>query len=73
MAVVQKAVQDAGAHHRVAVHAAPLADSSVAGYQYAPALVASAYQLDEQMGCIGLKRQIAEFSNDQQLGLALVT
>src|SRR5258708_12159919 len=70
MAVMEQAVEDGGCHHGVAKHCSPLADRAIAGDQHAAPLVAPRDELKEQMRSIGLKRQIAELVDDQQLRLA---
>src|SRR6185312_1314168 len=53
----------------IAEHSAPLADRAIAGEQQAAALVAARDELEEEMRGVGLEWQIAEFIDDQQLGL----
>jgi hypothetical protein len=55
------------ARHRITEHGAPLADRAVAGEEQTAALVAARDELEEEMGGIGLKGQIAELVDDQQL------
>jgi len=69
MAVVEQPIEDGGGHHLVTKHLTPLHDWAVGGDQYAAALVAAGDQLEEQMGGIGLQRQVAQLVNDQQLAL----
>jgi len=57
MAVVKKPVEDCCCDDGVPKDAAPLADVTVAGDQGAPALVALADELEEQMGGVGCVRQ----------------
>lgn len=69
MAVVQQPVQDCGGDHRIAEHAAALRRRAVALHKHRAALVAAAHQLEEQVGSVGLERQVALLVDDQQLGL----
>ena len=69
LAVVQQPVEYRRRHYRIAKHAAPLANCAVAGDQHRAALVAPRDQLEEQMRGVGLEQQIAEFVDNQQLGL----
>ena len=55
----------------IAEHRAPLGDAAVRGDQHRPRLVTAADQLEEQVGGIGLQRQVAEFVDDQQLRLGV--
>ena len=55
----------------VAEHGAPLADRAVRGQQHAAALVAARDELEEEVRGVRLERQIAEFVDDQQLGLGV--
>jgi len=71
VAVVKQAIEDGGGHHRVAEHGVPFADRPVGRHQHGAALVATAHQLEEQLGDVGRERQIAEFVDDQELGLAV--
>ena len=70
--VVEQAVEDGGRYYGVAEHGAPFADGAVRGHQHGAALVATADELEEQVRGIRLERQIAEFVDDQQLGLGVV-
>ena len=55
---------DRASHHRIAKHAAPLADRALL-VSHRAALIAARHQLEEQMRGVGLKRQIAELVDDQ--------
>jgi hypothetical protein len=70
VAVVQEAVENGRRDHRIAEHAPPFADRSIAGDQETAALVAPRDELKEEMRRIGLERQIAEFVTISSLGLA---
>jgi hypothetical protein len=65
LAVVKQPVEDRGGDHGVAEDAAPFPNGSVRGDQCRTALIAPADQLEEQMGGVGLERQIAEFVDDE--------
>ena len=60
VAMVQHAVEDGGGGVRVAKDHAPFRYGAVAGDEEATALIAPRHQLEEQMGDLGLERQVAE-------------
>jgi hypothetical protein len=72
VAVVKEAIEDRGGHHRIAEHRAPLADTAVASEQDGALFVAAADQLEKEVRGVGLKRQIAELVDDQELWLGEV-
>ena len=72
VAVVEKAIEDGGSHHGVAEHGAPFPDGSVGRHEHGAALIASADKLKEQVGGIGLERQVAKFVDDEELRLGVM-
>jgi hypothetical protein len=70
VAVVQQTIKDRGSDHRVAEDRAPLADTAVAGKRGRASLVTAANELEEEMRGIGLKGQIPDFVDDQELWLS---
>lgn len=69
--MVEQAVEDGGGHHRVAKDLAPLGDVAVAGDQQTATLVAARDKLEEQVRGTRLKGQVAQFIDDQELGLGV--
>jgi hypothetical protein len=72
VAVVQQPIQDGGGHDGVAEHAAPLGNRAVARHQHGATLVSPAHELEEQVRCVRLERQVAQLIHHQQLGLGEV-
>jgi hypothetical protein len=72
VAVVKEAIEDRGCHHGIAEHRTAVADAAIAGEQDCALLVPAADQLEEEVRGVGFKRQIAEFVDDQELGLGKV-
>src|ERR671922_2177813 len=64
VAVVEQPVEDRGRHHRIGEHHAPFADAAVRRDEHRAALVAPADELEEQVRCIGLERQISELVHE---------
>lgn len=69
LAVVQQPIEDGGGGDRVAKHLPPFANRPVAGDQHAGPLIAPRHELEEQVRGRRLKWQVAQFIDDQQLGL----
>ena len=72
LAVMEEAIEDGGRHDRIAEYGAPFAHGAVTRNHQAAALVAARDELEEQVCCVGLERQIAELVDDQQLGVGEV-
>ncbi len=70
--VVKQPVQDCGRDDCITEYSTPFTDGTVRGDEHCASLVAPADQLKEQMRCIGLERQVAEFVDNQQLGLCIM-
>jgi len=69
MAVAEQPVEDGGGDDGIAEHGSPFADRAVGGDQHAATRVTARDELEEEMGGVGVERQIAEFVDDQELGL----
>ena len=72
VAVVKEPVEDGRGNDGITEYVAPFADRAVGGDQHGTPLIAPADQLEEQVGGIRLKGQIAELVHDQQLGLGIM-
>ena len=68
--MMQQPVKNCRCNHRVTKHTAPFADRTVRGDQDRAFLVTARYQLEEQVGGVGLKGQVTQLVNDQKLGPA---
>ena len=69
LGVVEEAVEDGGSEGVVVVEdAGPLFEWLVGGEQYGTALVASADDLEEEVGALLVDGQIAEFVEDEEAG-----
>ena len=64
--MVDEAVDHRGGDHVVAEHFTPAAERLVGGHDQAGALVAGGHQLEEQVGSLGLERDVADLVDDQE-------
>jgi hypothetical protein len=64
--VVDEPVDHGGGDHVVAEGLAPPAERLVAGDDQAGAFVAGGDELEEQVGGLGLERDVADFVDDQE-------
>ena len=64
--VVNKAVDHGGGYDVVAEHFTPPAERFVGGDDQRSPFVAGGHQLEEQVGGLGLERDIAHFVDDKQ-------
>jgi hypothetical protein len=64
--VVKQAVEDRGGDHAVTEDFPPGAEALVAGQDHGPTLVATADELEEQVGSLPIDGQIADLIDDQQ-------
>ena len=69
-AVVDDAVDDGGGHVAVAEHVAPSAELEVRGEDDASPFVAVGDDLEQEPGAVDVDGQVAEFVDDEQVGLA---
>src|SRR5690606_20279756 len=64
--VMQEAVENGGSDDAVAEHLAPGTEALVAGEDHRAALIATANQLEEEIGADTVDRQVADLVDDQQ-------
>jgi len=64
--VVQDAIEDCCGDHGVAEYVAPAPEALVAGEDHRPALVASANELEEQIGADAVDREVTDLVDDEQ-------
>jgi len=69
--MMQDPVKDGGGDDRIAKDLIPLAEASVGGQDQCPPFIASGYELEEQMRSMAIDGDIADFVNDQKLGLTV--
>lgn len=63
--VVQQPVKDGSSDDAITEDLAPRADALVAGQDHRPALIATADELEEEIGALPVDGQIAEMANGQ--------
>ena len=66
LGVVDQAVDHGGGHGGVAEHLAPASEGLVGGDDERGALVAGAHELEEEVGGLGLERDVADLIDDDQ-------
>ena len=69
VAAVGEAVEQRGRHLRVAEHGGPFAEAEIGRDDDAGALVELAQQMEEQRPAGGAERQVAEFVEDDEVGV----
>src|SRR5271163_663532 len=69
VAAVGKTIEQRGRHLRVAEHGGPLAEAEIGRDDDAGALVELAQQMEEQGPAGGAERQVAEFVEDDEIGV----
>ena len=69
VAAIGKTVEQRGRHLRVAEHSGPLAEAEIGRDDDAGALVELAQQMEEQCSAGGAERQVAEFVEDDEIGM----
>src|SRR5258708_4230162 len=65
LGVVDEPVDHRGGDHVVAEYLAPPAERLIAGHDQAGPLIPGRYQLEEQVGGLGLERDVADLIDDQ--------
>src|SRR6185437_12815406 len=69
MTAVGEPIEERGRHLRVAEHGRPLAEAEIGGDNDAGLLVELAQQMEEQCAAGGAERQVAEFVEDDEVGV----
>ena len=69
--MVENAVENRGGNHLVAEDVAPLRDGLIGGDEHAASFVASADELKNQVSGLLLEGEVAQFVDDEQLGLGV--